>query len=105
MTHINVTIVYALIKKQYILNMKLKLETTIEEAIKASGILILCKEIDLRKNKVGIFGKLIKLTNLVQDGDRIEIYRPLISHSKELRYKRIVKNSNIEIKDNILIKN
>ncbi|KIE93474.1 hypothetical protein AP1022_00242 [Actinobacillus pleuropneumoniae] len=53
-----------------------------------SGILEKYTEIDLRTNKVGIFSRPVKLTDMVENGDRIEIYRPLIADPKEIRRKR-----------------
>lgn len=52
--------------------------TNIQEIIKLSGILELFPEIDLKINKVGIFGKIKDLnTTNIKHGDRIEIYRQL----------------------------
>ena len=45
-------------------------------------------EIDLATNKVGIFGKAAALSATLTEGDRIEIYRPLIADPKEARKKR-----------------
>ena len=45
-------------------------------------------EIDLTVNRVGIFGKLTKLSNVLRAGDRVEIYRRLIADPKESRRKR-----------------
>ncbi|HNN85792.1 MAG TPA: RnfH family protein, partial [Accumulibacter sp.] len=45
-------------------------------------------EIDLTKNKVGIFAKLTKLDAVLRDHDRIEIYRPLLADPKEIRKQR-----------------
>ena len=45
-------------------------------------------EIDLRENKVGIYSRPAKLTDQLKDGDRIEIYRPLLADPKEIRRKR-----------------
>jgi putative ubiquitin-RnfH superfamily antitoxin RatB of RatAB toxin-antitoxin module len=61
---------------------------TVEQAIKDSGITEDCPEIDLGKNKVGIFGKAAKLDAELRPGDRVEIYRPLIADPKEARKKR-----------------
>ncbi|WP_323159291.1 RnfH family protein, partial [Pseudomonas marginalis] len=61
---------------------------TVEQAIIASGILSLRDDIDLKKNKVGIYSRAVKLTDAVKEGDRIEIYRPLIADPKELRRQR-----------------
>lgn len=61
---------------------------TVEQAIKSSGIIKDCPEIDLGKNKVGVFGKAAKLDAELRPGDRVEIYRPLIADPKEARKKR-----------------
>ena len=42
----------------------------------------------LRENKVGIYSRPAKLTDQLKDGDRIEIYRPLLADPKEIRRKR-----------------
>jgi uncharacterized protein len=62
--------------------------STLSDAIKLSGILENYPEIDLTKNKLGIFGKLSKQEVVVRDRDRVEIYRPLIADPKEIRKKR-----------------
>ena len=53
-----------------------------------SGILQQFTDIDLRNNKIGIFSRPVKLTDQLKDGDRIEIYRPLLADPKEIRRKR-----------------
>ncbi|WP_310606801.1 RnfH family protein [Buttiauxella brennerae] len=85
---INVEVVYALPEKQYLLKVRLKEGSTVEQAITASGILELRTDIDLAKNKVGVFSRPVKLADTVNDGDRVEIYRPLIADPKELRRQR-----------------
>ncbi|KAJ9432152.1 hypothetical protein SAMN05518863_10440 [Candidatus Pantoea symbiotica] len=88
MPDISVEVVYALPDKQYLRAVTLEEGATVEQAIKASGLLSLRKDIDLNSNKVGIFSRPVKLADVVQDGDRIEIYRPLIADPKELRRQR-----------------
>jgi putative ubiquitin-RnfH superfamily antitoxin RatB of RatAB toxin-antitoxin module len=61
---------------------------TAKQAIEVSGILERFPEIDLKTNKIGIFGKVAKLDTLLTEGDRVEIYRPLIADPKEARKKR-----------------
>lgn len=51
--------------------------STVEEAIKSSGFLDLFPNIDLSKQKVGIYGKFTKLSAKVSEGDRIELYQPI----------------------------
>ncbi|MGB3256095.1 RnfH family protein [Buttiauxella gaviniae] len=90
---IKVEVVYALPEKQYLLKVRLAQGSTVEQAIAASGILELRTDIDLAKNKVGVFSRPVKLTDTVNDGDRVEIYRPLIADPKELRRQRAEKTA------------
>jgi len=85
---IPVEVVYALTGRQLVLALDVAADASIEEVIRASGILEKYPEIDLSSNKVGVFGKLGKLTDTLQAGDRVEIYRPLIADPKEVRKKR-----------------
>ena len=48
-------------------------------------------EINLNENKVGIFSKQRELQDVVQAGDRIEIYRPLLIDPKAARRLRAKK--------------
>ncbi|HEX7972150.1 MAG TPA: RnfH family protein [Thiobacillus sp.] len=85
---IRVEVIYALSGQQPLLRANVAEGATVEEAIRASGVLEVFPEIDLGKNKVGIFSKLVKLDETVRDQDRVEIYRPLIADPKEVRRKR-----------------
>jgi len=85
---INIEVVYALEKKQEIFAVKLPEGTTVRQAIEACGVLQKYPEIDLSKNKLGIFAKLTKPDAPLRDRDRVEIYRPLIADPKEVRKQR-----------------
>ena len=85
---IAVEVAYALPDAQLMLAVDVPPETTVEAAVQASGILQRHPEIDLGRNKAGIFGKLCTLDAGLRAGDRIEIYRPLIADPKEVRRKR-----------------
>ncbi len=85
---IKVEVAFARPDGQLILEVDVPAEATVEEIIKLSGIMEKFPEIDLAVNKVGVFGKLTKLTNTLRQGDRIEIYRKLIADPKEVRRKR-----------------
>ncbi|MHB1948366.1 MAG: RnfH family protein [Gammaproteobacteria bacterium] len=89
--YIFIEIAYARPDQQKILSVEVKEGATIEEAIDRSGILEIFPEIDLTKQKVGIFSQIKKLTDRVKEGDRIEIYRPLLIDPKEARRKRAKK--------------
>lgn len=88
MPDIAVEVVYALPEKQYLYTVNVEEGATVEEAIKASGLLDIRSDIDLSSNKVGIFSRPVKLGDEVHTGDRIEIYRPLLADPKELRRQR-----------------
>lgn len=68
--------------------LQVKQGCTVEEAIQYSGILQQYPEIDLTKNKIGIFSKLVALTTQVKEGDRVEIYQPLLIDPKQARRQR-----------------
>ncbi|NQY88086.1 MAG: RnfH family protein [Colwellia sp.] len=88
---IQVEVVYGLAHKQKLLSLLVNKGATVEQVIIESGILSLFTEIDLTENKVGIWNKAVKLSQLVEDLDRIEIYRPLIADPKEVRKRRAEK--------------
>jgi putative ubiquitin-RnfH superfamily antitoxin RatB of RatAB toxin-antitoxin module len=85
---INVEVIYALPERQPLLRIRLAEGATVEDAIRQSGVLDAFPDIDLARNKVGIFSKLVKLDEVLRDKDRVEIYRPLIADPKEVRRKR-----------------
>lgn len=87
--NIRVEVAYALSEEQAILSLMVKKGTTVEQAIQLSGILERFPQIDLATSrKFGIFGKLTKADTVLKEGDRVEIYRPLIADPKEVRRKR-----------------
>ncbi len=49
-------------------------ECSVEQALELSGLLKYRPEINLKTQKVGVFGKLVKLDSTVKDGDRVEVY-------------------------------
>ena len=85
---ITVEVAYALPDEQVILNCDLAAGSTVQQAIDASGILDRFPDIDLSTQKIGVFGKLKKPDQVLRDGDRVEIYRPLIADPKEVRKQR-----------------
>ena len=85
---IEVEIVYALPEVQTLMKMKVPVGTTAAQAVEHSGIMEKHPEIDLERNKLGIFGRLVKADAALRDMDRVEIYRPLIADPKEIRKKR-----------------
>jgi len=88
---IQIEVVYGLAHKQKLLSLPINQGATVEQGIVESGILSLYPEIDLKENKVGIWNKVVKLSMILSNFDRIEIYRPLIADPKEVRKRRAEK--------------
>ena len=85
---IKVEVAYARADQQVLLEVQVAAGATVREAIEASGVLARFPEIDLARNKVGVFGKIMPFDTRLRAGDRIEIYRPLIGDPKEIRRLR-----------------
>ena len=83
-----VEVAYAGEDEQVILRVEAEEGLTAGEAIERSEIRRRFAEIDLAANKIGVFGKVAKLDRVLEAGDRVEIYRPLIADPKEARKKR-----------------
>ncbi|MCW8276504.1 RnfH family protein [Pseudomonas sp. PCH199] len=90
---VDVEVVYAAIDRQMLLPLTVPSGTSIRVALLESGIGQSFPELDLATCPVGIFGKVIAdpESRLVQSGDRIEIYRPLLADPKEVRRLRAAK--------------
>ncbi len=88
---INVEVAYATPEKQSLIELTVPVGSTVEQAILASGVLDIHPEIELKKAKVGVWNRVVKPTVEVKNGDRIEVYRPLIADPKEVRKRRAEK--------------
>lgn len=73
----HIGVAYADKFKQTWLKLDVPEGSTVQEAILRSGLLSQFPEIDLERNKVGIFGKIVRLDTPLEDGNRVEIYRPI----------------------------
>lgn len=89
MSQITVEVVYATREKQKLVSLKVDEGCTAQQAVERSGLLAEFPEIDLAKNKIGIFAKAVKADTVLRDKDRVEIYRPLIADPKEVRRQRV----------------
>lgn len=82
---LHVEVAFALRDRQVLLVLEIENGRSVEDVIRRSGILEAFPEIDIARSSVGIFGRVVPLDTRVRDGDRVEIYRPLIADPKELR--------------------
>lgn len=84
----NVGVCYAEVDRQLWMRLEVPDNSTIEQAIKLSGVLTLYPEINLTSQKVGIFGKIAALGTAVKDGDRVEIYRQITVDPQTVQRRR-----------------
>ena len=92
---INIEVAYAVPESQVLLDITVPLGTTAVQAVEQSGVLQKFPEIDLATSKLGIFARVLGTQGTpepnmyeVREGDRVEIYRPLILDPKEIRRRR-----------------
>jgi len=83
-----IEVVLAMPQKQELLEVHLATGATIADAIKRSDIAGMFEGFDLDTAKVGIFGQIATREQTLRDGDRVEIYRPLVADPKEARRQR-----------------
>ena len=95
---INVEVAYALAHKQKIVTVMVEPGTTAYDAVVKSRIDQHFPDLDITTVAVGIFGQMLGKGSppardyVLQAGDRVELYRPLIADPKEVRRKRAEKN-------------
>lgn len=97
---ITVEVAYALPHQQKIISLLVEPGTTALQAVVRSGIVNYFPDIDMDSLKLGIFGQSLgakgvdsAASHVLHQGDRVEIYRPLISDPKDARRKRAEKNT------------
>jgi putative ubiquitin-RnfH superfamily antitoxin RatB of RatAB toxin-antitoxin module len=83
-----IEVAYASNQRQFLIPLQVSQGATVLEAIKLSGIIESCPEIDLMHCKMGIYSRSVQANTVLQANDRIEIYRPLIVDPKVKRVMR-----------------
>lgn len=88
-----VEVAYALPERQQIVELEVEEGCTVYEAALRSGLDQQFPDLDLTSADMGIFGQNVAdpKTTVLQEGDRVEIYRPLIADPKEVRKARAAK--------------
>jgi putative ubiquitin-RnfH superfamily antitoxin RatB of RatAB toxin-antitoxin module len=88
---IAVEVAYATPDRQLLIPVSLVANSTVGQAIAASGILLEFPEIDLSQQKVGVLGVVCALDKTLSPEDRVEIYRPLRQNPMDARRGRLQK--------------
>ena len=91
-----VEVAYALEMRQRLIVVESDEPLTVREAIEQSNIMAEFADIDLDQNRVGVFSQLVKLDDVLREGDRVEIYRPLIADPKAMRRQRAAEKAAAE---------
>ena len=88
MAVLRVEVVYALPGSEDAVSVELPAGSTAADAVRASGILARHPQIDPRRQSLGIYGRAVAAGAALCDGDRVEIYRPLVVDPREARRRR-----------------
>lgn len=92
---ISVEVAYADVDRQALLAVQVAPGTTMHQAVTLSGMAGQFASVPLLECPMGIFGRRIDnpADHVLEDGDRIEIYRPLIADPMEVRRMRAAKTA------------
>jgi putative ubiquitin-RnfH superfamily antitoxin RatB of RatAB toxin-antitoxin module len=82
---IAIEVVYGTPDKQVLLGLSVCEGSTVAEGIEQSAIREEFPELELDITRVGVFSRKVSLDYVLREGDRIEIYRPLLVDPKEAR--------------------
>lgn len=85
---LRIEVAYARAERQLLRALEVAAGTTLIEAVRQSGILQEFPEIDPARASFGVFGRIRPADTVLQEGDRVEIYRPLLADPKEARRRR-----------------
>lgn len=83
-----IEVVYALPDRQEVVPLTVPPGTTAREAIDRAGLSFCYREVDSGTLRVGIFGSEVSGDTVLREGDRVEIYRPLVADPKHARRRR-----------------
>ena len=90
MADIQIEIAYGTAQTQKLYRMVVKAACTARQAVLASPVANDFPDADVHTAPLGIFGKCVKDDTVLRDGDRIEVYRPLVADPKDARRKRVL---------------
>ena len=85
---IAVEVAYAEAGRQWVLPVELPAGATVMQAIEASGLMAQVPGLQIDPTRLGVFSRKAAPDQVLEDGDRVEIYRPLSLDPKEARRRR-----------------
>lgn len=88
---LHIEVVYVLPDTVFREQLRLPPGATVAQALSASSLAKAHPQALLGKPRVGVFSRAVTLTTVLRDGDRVELYRPLLIDPKEARRRRAVR--------------
>lgn len=82
---IRVEVAAALSDRQVVIELEVPAGTTLFDAVERAELHRILPELAVDENRLGIFGKRRSPDTVLQDGDRVEVYRPLTADPKIVR--------------------
>jgi putative ubiquitin-RnfH superfamily antitoxin RatB of RatAB toxin-antitoxin module len=86
-----VEVAYALPHRQWLIELSVPPGTTCREVLLRSGLSRECPGLDVDRLAIGVFGEVCESTRIVEEGDRVEVYRPLLIDPREQRRNRVAR--------------
>jgi putative ubiquitin-RnfH superfamily antitoxin RatB of RatAB toxin-antitoxin module len=88
---IAIEVVYGLADEQHVIPLTVANGTTVAEAVRLSGLAVRYPQIESETAAVGIHGRIVSRDAVLQEGDRVEIYRRLVADPKQARRRRALR--------------
>lgn len=82
---VSVEVVFADQYRQLLIALSTSNRATIAEVLEESRIYDEFPNVELRSYPVGIWGRCAERSDTVRDGDRVELYRPLVADPRDAR--------------------
>lgn len=86
-----IEVAYARPERQWLLALEVDAGTTAQSALLASGLLAECPELQLGEPVLGVWSRKVTADTVLEAGDRLEVYRPLLADPKTARRQRAVR--------------
>lgn len=86
---LDVEVVYALARQQKVITLRLPVDASVSDAIKAADLGRYFEDLESSVAGVGIWGREVGPESRLKNGDRVELYRALPANPREMRRQRL----------------
>ena len=84
-----VEVVYATCDQQIVIELSVPAGTGARQVVRLSALADRVPALDIERAPLGIYGKVLADDRqVIESGDRVEVYRPLLADPKEVRKRR-----------------